>query len=704
MIGEKTVLPGPWSKETLLKNPGERLAYENGYPPKDSLILVLRHQQFATTDSAFVAGRDSIVQMLQAFKGAAEPGGSTRSATRVFSRVQTAGNTMLDESAFVSEDAHALLVKADTHDSVDLAAGNLRRLPELLQRWQQEHPGFLVSYISSGTADGEVFSLIARDLDRSLIYTLPLTLLVLIWAFGSVVAALVPLFMAVVSLFSSLGVSAFFSHVVGPISGTASQLVVLLVLAVGIDYSLFIISRVREEVSNGKSYEAAIAAARVSTGLAVLWSGLTVGVSLVGLLLMQDSVLTSMAVVSILAVAITVAGSVGVLPSLLLLLGGRIEQGRIKLGWVSSSASDPKSGNELLARWLSLSVNHPVKVLLLGGASLLILTSFAGELRLGSTIDPEIMPASMQSTAAFSVLKQNFPKLAGGDFSVVLSAPNLDELEEQGALQPFFEAILENEAVHGPIAIDRSADLTGARFNYVAAGSWNNPVTQLFIDRLRAQVIPQLLSPLGVQAHLSGTLPYVVDDTERYVARTSMVFGIVLVLSVLFLLVAFRSLVVPVKAVLLNILSTTASFGVLVLVFQHSNLPGWQHGVIEGFVPALLFSILFGLSMDYHVFLLSRVREEVERGVDTEQAVKRGILATAGAITSAALIMVSVFLVIAMLELPIMRQLGVGLAVAVFLDATIVRSLLLPASMVLLGKWNWYLPKSLNWLPRVKID
>ena len=224
------------------------------------------------------------------------------------------------------------------------------------------------------------------------------------------------------------------------------------------------------------------------------------------------------------------------------------------------------------------------------------------------------------------------------------------------------------------------------------------------IEDIRKDLAPRLLENSGITVGVSGNLPFVVDEKARYTERTPWVLGAVVLVSAIFLLIAFRSIAVAIKAMLLNLLSTGASFGLMVLLFQHQIVDAWQYGVIESFVPALLFSILFGLSMDYHVFLLSRIQEEAMHGGSTADAVQRGISATSRTITSAALIMAGVFAIIATLELPVMKQLGVGLAIAVVLDATIIRSLLLPASMVLLGKWNWYLPSWLQWLPRVRVD
>ena len=241
------------------------------------------------------------------------------------------------------------------------------------------------------------------------------------------------------------------------------------------------------------------------------------------------------------------------------------------------------------------------------------------------------------------------------------------------------------------------------RFQYILPGDANSKPSHEFLHSIRDELIPQFLTPQGVEGNVSGNVPYVVDQSERYAERTPRVVGVVLVLSMVFLLLAFRSIAIPCKAVLLNLLSTVAAFGAMVAIFQWGIFGHWHFSVIEGFVPGLLFSILFGLSMDYHVLLLSRIQEEIHQGAATTQAVRIGIGSTFRTITGAALIMASVFVVAATLELPIMKQLGVGLAIAVLLDATVVRSLLLPASMVLLGQWNWYLPRWLRWLPQLKI-
>lgn len=363
---------------------------------------------------------------------------------------------------------------------------------------------------------------------------------------------------------------------------------------------------------------------------------------------------------------------------------------------------DQPSG--ILVRLLSTSIRRPKMVLIFSVLFLLLISGFVGFIKLGSTVEPTMLPKSMQSYQAFAELKKGFPDLAGSDFSVILEGENLGSLDDDGELQAFLDDLAGHSIVQGPLKTELSEDQKVLRYQFMAIASANSTASINLIHDLRERIFPKYLAELGVVGSLSGTLPYVIDDRDRYWDRTPLVFAVVTGLSFLFLLVAFRSVVVPFKAMLLNLLSTAASFGLLVLFFQFSGISFWNYGVIESFIPPLLFSILFGLSMDYHVFLLSRVSEEFQANPDIKLAVANGIKRTSKTITGAALIMVSVFLIIGSLELPIMRELGIGLALAVLLDATLIRSALLPASLVLLGKWNWYLPRWLRWLPRIRLD
>jgi RND superfamily putative drug exporter len=688
-LGLRSTIPGPNSTLSLERDAGEQIARSAGMPKKDTVAFLIGHPTKSVEEPEHIAAREELYSKLKSFK--------VRDHDRtVFSRVQTAGHTAFEDDFFISKDRRYVSVIAETTLLIDQSTEDLSEIPKLAAELKQHYSDFEFSYISNGTVNSEMFSLINRDLDRSLIFTLPITALILIWVFRSVVAAIVPLVIAGGSLIASLGVSVFVSHVLGPVSVMAAQLVVLLVLAIGIDYSLFFISRVREEVFRGSSYKVAVSVAQRTTGVAIFWSGLTVALSLVGLLLMQDTILASMGIVSIIAVVITVISTVVILPHLLRLLEP----------WILTKRSMRQARKDWSARILGIlvriSTDFPVATVLLSGAVILALASVSKDLRLGTTVEPQMMPETMQTSFAFKELRAHYPDHAGIDLAVTLRAKNLSEMEEEGLLQDFVESLKEFPSVKGPLTIDWSDDRTVARYNFNIVGSANDAENEQLVSRLRSEIIPNKLSKISVEAGVGGTLIWEVDELNRYIKRTPIVFAAVLLLSIVFLLIAFRSLVIPVKAVILNLLSAGAAFGSLTYLFQGA-IPAWNYGTIEGFVPALLFSILFGLSMDYHVFLLSRVQEEVVLGASTKKAVEIAIVETSGAITSAALIMISVFVVIAMLELPVMQQLGVGLAVAVLIDATLVRCLLLPATMVLLGTKNWYLPRWLKWLPQIRL-
>lgn len=684
-IGMHTVVPGPSSKEAIERYPGESIAIDAGIAPKDSLLLIVTSTKYNTSEEEFIEARESLVQLLRSQK---------IDGSVLFPRVRTSGHTLLfeDDDFYSSANQHALLIRAESDFALFESAKHFKTIPPVINTWSRDYQNFNVNYISEGTGDNEIFELINRDLDNSLIYTIPITLLILLLTFRSFVVALTPLIVALVSLVSSLGLSAILSHFYHSVSVTAAQLVVLLVLALGVDYSLFMVSRVREECRAGLGYIEAVTKVRASTGLAIFWSGITVTCSLFGLFLMKDSILTSMAFVSIISVFITLIGSILVLPSLLLLMKRFVVV-----------PSDSKA-NRLNFPWVELSLKHPVLALVLTLALMLALSFPLKMIVLGSTMEREVLPKTMQSSEAFQVLTQNFPDLSGTSFSVVLQSPVLQDLEESGGLQPFFNLIQAENNVLGPINPNFSEDSTVARFDFIASGNSNLKANQELVHKIRTNYSSATLEPLGVSSYVSGNLAFVTDESERYVHRTFLVICVVLALSFVFLLVAFRSVVVPLKALILNCLSCASAFGILVLLFQGEASWLWNYGVIESFVPALLFSILFGLSMDYHVLLLSRIQEEVKKGGDTVSSVALGIKSTSRTITSAAAIMASVFIIIASLELPVMKQLGLGLALAVLFDATLIRCIVLPASMVLLGRLNWYLPKSLTWIPRIKLD
>jgi RND superfamily putative drug exporter len=666
---------------TLSLSEGERQATRAGIPRKDMLLVVVEHPSLAFDSTQVQTILEQLsVRLSQVL--------DLESGQRLFSKIETAGRTIKGDEHFRADGATLLLAYSAL--PITQSENALRGVATHLNAIDAEHDQVTLHYLSDGTLKAEIFDLIHQDLDRSLLVTLPITLFVLRWAFGAWAGAFLVILGAIISLVGALGAAAIVSHLGSPVSATASQLVVLLVLAVGVDYGLFLFLRIREEARRGLDIERAISRALSSTGRAVFWSGLTVAVSVMGLLLMGDSVLASMAHVSLLAVFITMLGSLWALPAAIKLFPQVLR---------SASTRPTASGTPVV---LAYTLNHPKSAFLISLLVLMCIGSAAYFLRLGTTIEPKLMPVSMQLHKAQAKLAHYFPNFDGVDFSVLISSPQggLEEIDE--AIDDFVTELLENTAIKGPVSVEIAEPNSIRRLQFIVRGSANDTQNQKIVHWVQEDLLPKLEQRGSFKTELTGTLPYVVGEIERHQMRLPLVVVAVLVLSMLFLLVAFRSVVVPVKAVLLNILSCTAAFGILVWVFESQLVPGWDLGVVECFVPALLFCILFGLSMDYHVLVLSRIYEGTQRGMPIREAVEHGVAHTWKPITSAALIMVSVFAVIACVQLPIMRQLGFGLTVAVILDATVVRSVLLPASMLLLGKWNWYLPKALERLPQLK--
>jgi uncharacterized membrane protein YdfJ with MMPL/SSD domain len=399
-------------------------------------------------------------------------------------------------------------------------------------------------------------------------------------------------------------------------------------------------------------------------------------------------------------VFVAVVGSLTFLPATLAILGDGVN--RLRLPFVGR---DREEGSGLWATLVRVVMGRPIIAAAGTVVVLLLIASPLLRLHMG-TADFTSFPDSLDGVQAVNLLNEKWPNGSDLDLSVVVT--RADEAPTQSAIQKMNDALVAIPGLSGPAKTNLSSDGHVAFISYAMAGRENDIRNQDIVRQVRTSVVPTAFAGLtGVRALVTGDAAYTLDVIDFYAHGMPLVMAFVLTLSFLLLLVAFRSIVIPIKAILLNLLSTGAAFGVLVWVFQDGNLAsqiGFKPGPIEGFIPVFIFTILFGLSMDYHVFILTRIKEARDRGLSSNEAVARGIAITSGTITSAAAIMVVVFGVFVTLELTIIKQLGLGLAVAVFLDATIVRSVLLPASMRLLGDWNWWLPGWLGWLPHVTIE
>ena len=560
--------------------------------------------------------------------------------------------------------------------------------------------GFVVHSLSSTLINEDITNLINSSLDTTFA-TIGLTFIILLITFGALVAAVVPLVLAVTALLAAFGIFGVFSQAVAPVSPYATQLIVLIGLAVSVDYSLFMITRFRSERRHGRDKLDAIEIASGTAGRAVFFSGLAVMIALAGLFIIDVSIFRSMAIGTIGVVFVAVVGSLTFLPATLAILGDGVNRGRIPF-----FGREREEGSGLWSRLVGFVMRRPVPLALGAVALLLVLASPALHLHIGIT-DVTSFPDRIDGVQAIKMLYAKWPQGTTQDLQVAVTG--YDQPATQQAVTAFETAAAAIPGLSQP-TVTPSKDGKVALVSFVISGSGqNDPASQAIVKEVRATTVPAAFASLpGVKAYVAGQAAQALDVTQIYTDAIPAVFAFVLGFSFILLLIVFHSIVIPIKAIVLNLLSTAAAYGVVVWVFQDDVLGGRlgiaSSSVIESWVPIFIFTILFGLSMDYHVFILTRVKEARDRGLDSRAAVARGIALTAGTITSAATIMVVVFLAFVTIPFAFIQELGLGLAVAVLIDATIVRSVLLPATMAVLGDWNWWLPSWLRWLPRVTIE
>ena len=604
------------------------------------------------------------------------------------------------EAGLMSADRSTVRIAPDVPGEGEALDARLAALRSFMDGLKDAHPDLRIHSLDGTLANEDIEELVNGGLDASLRLTIPLTFLILLVAFGAVVAAVVPLVLAITALLAAFGILGLYSQTVAPVSPYAGQLIVLIGLAVAVDYSLFMITRYRTERRHGRLPYDAIRVASATAGRAVFFSGLAVMFSVGGLFLLDDVLFRSMAVGTISVVLIAVIGSLTFLPATLAILGDNVDRFRVPF-----LGRNRPEGSGVWAAMVRRVMRHPVISFVAAGGILLLMAVPALRLHIGQS-DFASFPDSIDSVQGINLLNEKWPE--GSTLTLQVVVTGADQPATQAAIEQLNERALAIDGLNEPIETVPSADGSVALVSYVMAGGQNDERNREIVREMRRDVVPEVFGGLeGVEALVTGEAAFTFDVVEFYSNGMPQVMAFVLGLSFLLLLVAFRSIVIPIKAILLNLLSTGAAFGLLVLVFQDGRgdeLLGFKAGPIESFVPVFIFTILFGLSMDYHVFILTRIKEARDHGMSSNEAVARGIAITSGTITSAAAIMVTVFAVFVTLDLVIIKQLGFGLAVAVLLDATIVRSVLLPATMRLLGEWNWWLPWFLQWMPEVTIE
>ncbi len=651
-----------------------------GLTPNDEMVLV-ESDRFEAGDPAFDEAVGEATRKLAALP----------SVTHVSSPADGGGQ--------VSDDGHAALVEFQIPGSKDQAEERVDASLAATAAVQKANPDVRVEQFGSASASKALEKVFSEDLSKAETTSLPITLLILLLAFGALVAALVPLLIGFSSVVATVSLLALPSQLV-PMDPNVASVVVLVGLAVGVDYSLFYMRREREERRAGRSASAALEAAAATSGRAVLVSGLTVIAAMAGMLISGDPTFTSFAVGTMTVVAVAMFASISVLPAVLSKLGDRVERGRVPfIGRIGRR----RKGRSFWAVVVERVMRRPALSLAVS-ASVLVALAIPALSMQTKVSGAEDLPRDIPVVQTYDHLTAAFPGEAAGA-TVVVKADDVSSGPVAAAVDDLVRRAEADSRVSGKVDVETSRDGTVAAVQIPTVGSGSDATATRAMEQVRNELVPAAFDGSGADVNVGGQAAESKDFNDLLAQRLPLVFAFVLGLAFLLMLITFRSIVVPIKAILLNLLSVGAAYGVLVLVFQDGlgeSLLGFHaNGGVSSWLPMFLFVILFGLSMDYHVLILSRVREYVDRGMRTEEAVQRGITATAGTVTSAAVVMVAVFSVFATLSILDMKEMGVGLAVAVLIDATIVRAVMLPAAMKLLGERNWYLPSALGWLPRV---
>jgi RND superfamily putative drug exporter len=598
-----------------------------------------------------------------------------------------------------SRDGSAALVTFQITGDPDTAKDRVGPALAATAAVQRAHPGLFVGQFGEGSANKAIMERIGKDFRKAEVTSLPVTLLILVVAFGALVAAGIPLLLGMTAVAAALGLTALFSHVM-PVDEVINSVILLIGLAVGVDYSLFYLRREREERARGRTSADALQTAAGTSGRAVLFSGFVVMTAMAGMFLMGSRTFASFGVGTVLVVAIALVGSITVLPAVLSKLGDKVDRGRVPfLGRLRSKEGESRFWGAIVDAVL----RRPV---LWGGLAAALLVALAIPALSLHTVDSgaQGLPRDLAVMKVYDRIQKTFPGGAGPAV-VVVSANDVTRPPVAAGIAALERAALGTGLMQEPISVEVSASHRAARVSVPLVGKGTDEASNHALGVLRREVVPATIGKVpGATVRTTGWTAQSKDFNDSMKAHAPLVFAFVLGLAFVLLLLMFRSIVIPIKAIVLNMLSVGAAYGLLVLIFQNGNLQsllGFRSiGGVTDWLPLFLFVILFGLSMDYHVLILSRVREAHEAGMRTEDAVAHGIRATASVVTSAAIVMVAVFAIFATLGMIDFKMMGVGLAAAVLIDATIVRAVLLPATMKLLGDWNWYLPRWLQWLPR----
>jgi putative drug exporter of the RND superfamily len=664
----------------------EKVLYNSdigGPPPAESVLIQARIPGAAfSRDQAMRHATRQVVAALHRLPRSAASG--------IRSPFSRAGGSL------ISADGRSALVTFNVTGSQENQAVELAL--KTVAAIQARNPHLLIAEAGDASEGLVAGNQLSHDFHQAELTSLPVTLVLLVAVFGALIAAGIPLLLAGTAVISAISLTSIIGQW-WPVGSSTSEVILVLGMAVGVDYTLFYLRREREERARGASVAQALRTATATSGRAIVVSGLTVMVALGGLFLTGYAVFTGIAIGTIVVVGMTVVGSLTVLPALLSWLGPWADRGRIPFLGRRRTASKPS------ALWAAVVRQVLRRPLAWGGIAALALIALALPATGLRLANPPYGGFSDQLPVVrtLTAIQQAFPQ-APSPAQVVVTGRDLGGPAVRAAVT----ALRGDASATGPIREPVTASLVAGGeillINVPLAGNGTNSVSDHALLTLRDRVLPRTLGKVsGISDPVTGTTANNYDDVATLDVRTPLVLAVVAVLAFVLLLVAFRSLPISIMSVGLNLLSVTAAYGLITLIFADGRLQGLigytSYGAVVPWIPLFMFVFLFGLSMDYHVFILSRISELRDRGSGTRQAIVDGISTSAGVVTSAAVIMVAVFSILATLSIIQLQMLGVGLAAAILIDATVVRGVLLPAALALLGDRAWYLPRWLAWLP-----
>jgi RND superfamily putative drug exporter len=630
--------------------------------------------------------------------GALDPARATEAAAAARTRMAALPVVESAGEPVTSPDGGAVLVRVTLRGETDDAG--LTSMLDATAAVQRDYPDLRVEQVGGLSINKALDETVLKDFRRAELFSIPVTLLILLVAFGALIAAGVPLLLALSAVTAAIGLSTAASHLV-PAVDTANSVILLIGLAVGVDYSLFYLRREREERARGRGHVDAVEIAAATSGRAVVVSGLAVIIAMAGLYLAGDFVFSSLATGAILVVAVAVIGSLTVLPAVLAKLGRWVDRPRVPLLWRLAARS---GGPRVWPVLLRPALRRPAVTLAVSVGGLLLLAAPALDMKLRFPSDADL-PRTTAVMQAYDRLTAAFPS-TGTSHLVAVRAP----AERAGEVRTALEALGARTAGDPLFARDALTEVRvspDGRTSYLDIASpypGGSEEAVRALHRLRDDLVPATLGAVpDIEYAVGGFVAFNEDYAAHIAAKLPLVMGVVMALTFIVMTLTFRSVVVAVTSILLNLLSAFAAYGLVQLVFGGT----WAEGLlgfhsinaVVSWLPLFLFVVLFGLSMDYHVFVVSRIREAVLRGVPNREAVASGIVGSAGVVTSAAAVMVAVFAIFATLSMIDMKQLGVGLAAAILIDATIIRAVVLPSVMTMLGDANWWAPRFLRRRP-----